>query len=94
LPFIIRPNSSRHANERAAHEEQRDLLADHDDRTVDTRAGKRAVCLLLVLSRNQKTKVAQEKIYLASWLLSADTATNARATKAIGGRFYDQKAFV
>jgi len=29
------------------------------------------------------------KNYLASWLLSADTATNARASKAIGGRFYD-----
>jgi hypothetical protein len=33
------------------------------------------------------------KIYLASWLLSADTATNARASKAIGGRFYDRGDF-
>jgi hypothetical protein len=48
----------------------------------------------LVLSRNQKTNVAQEKIYLASWLLSADNTTNARPRKAIGGRFYDEKTFV
>jgi hypothetical protein len=47
-----------------------------------------------VLSRSQRTNVAQVKIYLASWLLSADTATNARASKAIGGRFYDEGIFV
>ena len=33
------------------------------------------------------------KSYLASWLLSAETATNMRASKAIGGRFYDD-AFI
>jgi hypothetical protein len=42
-----------------------------------------------VLSRSQRTNVAQSKDYSASWLLSADTATNRRASKAIGGRFYD-----
>jgi hypothetical protein len=34
------------------------------------------------------------EIYLASWLLSADTATNARASKAIDGRFYDDAFFI
>jgi hypothetical protein len=47
-----------------------------------------------VLSRSQRTNVAQVKNYLASWLLSADTATNARASKAIGRRFYDDGVFV
>jgi len=45
-----------------------------------------------VLSRSQTTNVAQVKNYLASWLLSADTATNARASKAIRRRFYDDCA--
>jgi hypothetical protein len=47
-----------------------------------------------VLSRSQRTNVAQPKDYSASWLLSADTATKARASKAIAGRFYDAGVLV
>jgi hypothetical protein len=58
------------------------------------RSGSVLLVFSSVLSRNQGTNVAQVKNYLASWLLSADTAAIARARKAIGRRFYDDGGFV
>jgi hypothetical protein len=52
------------------------------------------LCFLKTPKNGTLPQCAQVKIHLASWLLSADTATNARASKAIGRRFYDDGVFV
>jgi hypothetical protein len=78
---------------------------DDDADAVDARLVKRASQEnSFGLARNQRHSPEKQKIFsretkqrllsrlkncLASWLLSADTTTNARRSKAIGGRFDD-----
>src|SRR6185437_4291616 len=76
-----------------AREQQQGSLTDRDDGAVDTRPRKAYGFFSCFLSRSQRTSVARVKNYLASWPLSADSATDARASKAIGGRFYDEVHF-
>jgi len=97
FPAAPTANAQVESNERPTREQQRNSFAGRDDEAIDARLVKRAVCLLLCSlkkPKNERCPKAQVKNCLASWLLSADNTTNARRSKAIGRRFYDDGACV